>query len=189
MAGNIFVISAPSGTGKTTIVKKLLNDVPNLVLAVSYTTRFARPQEKDGVDYFFVDKVQFKEMVRSGGFIEWAEVHGQTYGTPKKEVEESLAKGLDVLLDIDTQGAAKVKQKYPDAVLVFLLPPSFDELERRLRSRGTNTEEDVEKRIENAREEYVRRHEYDYQVVNDELEEAFDEVVEIIDYYRGELED
>lgn len=189
MSGNIFVISAPSGTGKTTIVKKLLDEVPNLMLGVSYTTREPRPQEKDDVDYKFVDETEFKKMIKSGGFIEWAEVHGKCYGTPKKEVEDKLKENMDVLLDIDTQGADKVKKKYPNAITIFLLPPSFDELERRLRSRGTNTEADVEKRIDNARKEYIRRHEYDYQVVNDDLNEACEEIEEIISYYRGEIDE
>lgn len=186
MAGNIFVISAPSGTGKTTIVKKLLDKVAGLKLAVSYTTRKPRPQEKDGVDYVFVKEDEFQNMVKKSEFVEWAEVHGQYYGTPKKDVDNALKENYDALLDIDTQGASKVKQKYPDSILIFLLPPSFEELERRLTSRGTNTKEDLEKRINNAREEYARRHEYDYQVVNDDLNEAYEEILEIINYYRGE---
>lgn len=185
MKGHLFVISAPSGTGKTTIVKRLLEVVPNLTLSVSYTTRSPRPQEKDGVDYFFIDEDKFHSMVKAHKFVEWAEVHGNLYGSPKEEVEKKLLSGLDVLLDVDTKGARSVKQRFPEAILIFLLPPSFEELERRLRTRGMNTGKDLETRIKNAREEYSRRHEYDYQVVNEDLDEAFDEIQELINYHRG----
>lgn len=184
---HIFVISAPSGAGKTTIVKKLLRMAPKLVMSVSYTTRCARPTEKEGIDYKFITKSDFDKMIAEKCFVEWAEVHGQLYGTTKADVEESLRKGLDVLLDIDTQGAEIVKKNFPEAVLIFILPPSFDELEKRLRLRGLNTEEDMEIRINNAKHEYSKRHEYDYQVVNEHLEEAVEEVFELIKYYRGEI--
>lgn len=184
MPGHIFVISAPSGAGKTTIIKKLLKDVQNIYMAVSCTTRAVRPQEEDGRDYHFVSRQEFDSLIKDRKFVEWAEVHGQKYGTLKSDVDGHIQKGVDVLLDIDTQGAEKVKKRYPDAVLIFLLPPSFDELERRLRDRGVNTEKDMETRINNARDEYSRRHEYNYQVVNETVEEAVQEVREIVEYYR-----
>lgn len=184
MRGKIFVISAPSGTGKTTVVKKLLCEMPDLKLAVSYTTRAPRRGETDGVDYHFVKKDRFKSMINSGEFIEWAEVHGQLYGTPKKEIEKDFKNGVGILLDIDTCGAAKVKGVYPDAVLIFLLPPSFEELAKRLKGRKTDSTDDVEQRIEHAREELVKRHEYDYQVVNEDIDEACEEIMEIIEHYQ-----
>lgn len=185
MRGSLFVISAPSGCGKTTIIKELLKKVPDITLAVSATTRQKRDPEIEGVDYHFISQAEFKKLISSGGFLEWAEVHGELYGTPKKDVEGFLVKGIDVLLDIDVQGATEVRKKYPSAVSIFVLPPSFAELEERLKKRGANTKEEMEKRLTNAREEYVRRHEYDYQVVNDDLEEAVQEVREIIDFHRS----
>lgn len=153
MAGNLFIISAPSGTGKTTVIRRLLETVSDLTLSISYTTRDPRPHERNGVDYAFI--------------------------------EEKLSGGRDLLLDIDVQGAAKVKQRYPNAILIFLMPPSFDDLKERIRSRGTDDEASLKKRLADAGEEFSRRHEYDYQVVNDDLEEAVGEVAEIISYYRG----
>ena len=186
MTGNIFVISAPSGTGKTTVVKRLLEEVDDLTLAVSCTTREPRPNEVSGVDYTFVGKDEFNKKAKAGGYLEWAEVHGESYGTPKSEVDRILSEDIDVLLDIDIQGGMKVKQKCPDAILIFLLPPSFEELENRLKTRGLNSPEDMKTRIENARGEMERRHEYDYQVFNEDLSDALDEIKDIIYYYRSE---
>ncbi len=186
MAGNIFVISAPSGTGKTTVVKRLLEEMDGLTLAVSCTTRRPRPNEVDGVDYNFVGKDEFKKKSKAGGYLEWAEVHGAYYGTPKDEVDRILNDDSDVLLDIDIQGGMKVKRKCPDAISIFLLPPSFEELETRLKTRGVNSPKDMKTRIENARGEMERRHEYDYQVFNEDLSDALDEIKDIIHYYRSE---
>lgn len=183
MAGNIFVISAPSGTGKTTIIKRVLKKLSGISLAVSYTTRAPREGEKEGRDYCFVSKPEFEAMAERGQFVEWAEYASGWYGTPKEDVDEKLGVG-DVLLDIDTQGAAKVKMKCPDAVLIFIMPPSFDDLFNRLKTRGSDTEDNIEKRIEIARKEMSRRHEYDYQVVNEDLDEACEEVIEIIKHHR-----
>lgn len=185
MSGQIFVISAPSGTGKTTVIGEVLKQRKSLDLIISTTTRSPRGSEKDGVDYHFVDHDTFKDMIKKGSFFEWAEVHGQYYGTPKKDVEKGLAENKRVMLDIDTKGAQEVKKRYPKAVLIFLVPPSFDELVRRLESRGTNTKDDIEHRVANAREEMVRRHEYDYQVVNDNIDDAVSEVLEIIDHHTS----
>lgn len=184
MTGHIFVISAPSGTGKTTVIRRVIEDVPNLKLSVSCTTRHPRLGEKEGVDYYFISEGEFKSRIERGRFVEWAEYSGSFYGTPKDSIDKVLP-DTDVLLDIETEGAAKVKKKYPEAVLIFLVPPSFDELARRLQGRGTNTDEDMVRRIETARQEMSRRHEYDYQVVNENLDEACQEVIEIINYYRG----
>lgn len=185
MHGNIFIISAPSGAGKTTVIKKLLGTVADLSLAVSFTTRKKRPGEVDGVDYRFVDKAEFEDMVGKGGFVEWAEVHGEFYGTPKNDIDGVVSLGGDILLDIDIQGAVKVKKKYPDAISIFLLPPSLEDLEKRIKERGVNNKDDLKRRLDNARLEMARRHEYDYQVVNDSIDEAVDEVADIIDYYRS----
>lgn len=183
--GHIFVISAPSGTGKTSVIRRLLEGAPGLSLAVSCTTRRPRHGEKDGVDYTFMEKDEFGRMAKRREFMEWAEVHGHLYGTPAADVDRRLSGGDDVLLDVDVQGAKKVKEKFPGAVTMFLLPPSFDELEKRLKGRGTDSSDDIERRIKDAREEYSRRHEYDYQIINENLDEAVEEIREIVEYHRS----
>jgi len=186
LAGHLFVISAPSGTGKTTVIKGLLKEVSGLCMAVSYTTREPRTGEEDGVDYVFIDDKEFSSMIKKSQFVEWAEVHQHKYGTPISEIKRLLKGGNKVLLDIDTQGAENVKKKFPEAISIFLLPPSFDELEKRLRTRGQNSEKEMKIRIENAKEEYAKRHLYDYQVVNEDLGEAIDEISEIIAFCVSE---
>lgn len=184
MSGKIFVISAPSGTGKTTIIKMLLDKIPDLVFSVSYTTRQRRSQEKDGVDYRFVSRETFERLACAGKFVEWEEVHGNLYGTAKDDIQKVISSGKDLLLDVDTRGAGNIKKRFPEAILIFLLPPSFDELKKRLKARDGESKEDFERRLKNAEGEYARRHEYDYQIVNDDLKEAFDEIAELVDYYR-----
>lgn len=184
MSGNIFVISAPSGTGKTTVVKRLLAAMPDLQLAVSCTTRKIRAGERNGVDYHFIAEEEFKKMIKQGAFVEWALVHNGHYGTPQKQIDEIMADNKDVLLDVDTQGAAKVRQKYPEALLIFLLPPSIEDVKKRLKARNANSPEDLLLRLKNAKGEMQQRHEYDHQVVNENLDEAVDEITEIISYYR-----
>lgn len=186
MAGKIFIISAPSGTGKTTVISKVVQGVPNLVLSVSTTTRSPRPGEKEGVDYHFVNEDSFNTMIKRGEFVEWASVHGHLYGTSKQVVNGLIKDGKHVLLDIDVQGAEKFKKTYPFSVTIFILPPSFDDLAKRLSKRGTEPKEEIEKRVKDAEEEYKRRHEYDYQVVNENIDEAASELIEIINYYTEE---
>jgi len=185
----IFVISAPSGTGKTTVIKCLLDKIPDLALSVSHTTRPMRRNEKDGRDYYFVTKEVFQKMLTDGEFLEWTEAYGHLYGTSKGEVDRIVALGKDVLMDLDTSGALNIKKMYPDAVLIFLLPPSFEELKERIIKRGSEDKEEIEKRLKGAAAEYERRHEYDYQVVNEDVLEACSEIAEIVEYVRGVEQD
>ncbi len=180
LKGLLIVISAPSGTGKTTLSHMLLREFPNMEFSVSYTTRKPRNGEINGRDYWFVDRETFEKMIEEGDFLEWAEVYGHLYGTSKSQVIKALSEGKDVLLDIDTQGALNVKKNFPEAVLIFILPPSLRELKRRLESRGTDDEETIKKRLKIAREEIRRAPLYDYVVVNDVLEIAFDNLRSII---------
>ncbi len=171
--GNLFIISAPSGAGKSTILKKLLAKVDNLAFSVSHTTRAPRPGESDGREYHFVDRATFEEMRKDQAFLEWAEVHGNLYGTSRSAIEAQQAKGIDVFLDIDVQGARQLRDcGHPGAVFLFIAPPSWPELEKRLRGRGTDPEETVQLRLHNARREMEDAGRYDYLLINDRLEEA-----------------
>ena len=167
--GATMIISAPSGAGKTTLVKRLLASQPGLAFSVSHTTRPRRKGEKEGRDYFFVTRRQFDRMIAAGDFIEWAVVFGHRYGTAKGQLEEALAAGRDVLLDIDVQGHRQVKQRLPEAISVFILPPSFQELERRLQQRHSDSSREIERRLIAARQEISHWPEYDYLVVNERL--------------------
>lgn len=170
--GILFIVSAPSGAGKTTLIKKLLKVFPDIDLSVSHTTRSPRPGEIAGKDYHFVSARKFLARRARSGFAEWARVHGALYGTPSAPLERKLRRGRDVLLDIDVQGARKIKRQYPDAVSIFVLPPSLRELEHRLARRGTDRREIIRKRLENARREIREMVRYDYVVVNRELRRA-----------------
>ncbi len=171
--GNLFIISAPSGAGKSTILKKLLAKVDNLAFSVSHTTRAPRPGESDGREYHFVDRATFEGMRNDQAFLEWAEVHGNLYGTSRSAIEAQQAKGIDVFLDIDVQGARQLRDcGHPGAVFLFIAPPSWPELEKRLRGRGTDPEETVQLRLHNARREMEDAGRYDYLLINDRLEEA-----------------
>ena len=171
--GNLFVISAPSGAGKSTILKKLLAAVDNLAFSVSHTTRNPRPGERDGREYHFVDRATFEGMREKQAFLEWAEVHGNLYGTSRAAIEAQQAKGIDVFLDIDVQGAKQLRDGgHPGAIFLFITPPSLTELEKRLRGRGTDPEETVQLRLNNARREMEDADRYDYLVINDQLAEA-----------------
>lgn len=174
------MIAGPSGVGKGTVVRHVLERLPRLRLSVSATTRPPRSSEQDGVDYFFVTEEAFAEMARSGGLLEWAEVFDHLYGTPVAPVRKALDERRDVLLEIDVQGAWQVKERMPGAILVLLEPPSLDELERRLRSRGTEDEEDLERRLEKVVWELDQRSWFDHVVVNDDVERATEEVAAII---------
>lgn len=177
--GRLFVISGPSGTGKGTICKELIKD-DKIRLSVSMTTRNPRDGEVHGVSYYFATKDEFLQKIDAGGFLEYAEVFGNFYGTPKMEVLELLDQGIDVLLEIDVQGALQIKEVYPEAVLVFILPPSMEELRARLTGRGTETQDVVERRLGEAAKELSFVKEYDYAVVNDDLEEAIENVKNVI---------
>lgn len=174
------VLSAPSGAGKSTLVREVRSRVGELGFSVSHTTRSPRAGETDGVDYHFVDRPVFEAMIRGGAFAEWAEVHGNLYGTSLPVLQARLKAGEDVLLDIDVQGALQLAEKIPQAVLVFVLPPSWAELRRRLAGRGLDSAEVVERRLANARGELERALRYDYLVVNDHLDRAADELCSIV---------
>ncbi|WP_038042691.1 guanylate kinase [Thermosipho africanus] len=172
MKGTLFVVSGPSGVGKTSIISALMNKLENIVFSVSCTTRPPRPGEVDGVDYFFVSRDKFIEMREKGEFLEWAEVHGNLYGTPKKFVLENIEKGNRIILDIDVQGALQVKRNFDDAVFIFVAPPSYEVLKERLLKRGTENSQSMLKRLENAKWEMSKIVEFDYLIVNSDLEKS-----------------
>ncbi|HBT38761.1 MAG: Guanylate kinase [Thermotoga sp. 50_1627] len=180
MAGVLYVISGPSGVGKTSIIEGVMKRVNNLVFSVSCTTRPKRPGEIEGRDYFFVDEETFIRMMKEDEFLEWAIVHGYYYGTPRKFVEEQLRSNVNVLLDIDVQGAMTVMKKVKDAVFIFVAPPSFDELKKRLLKRGTERQEDMIKRLEDAKKELEQIPKFQYLIVNVDLQESIDQLTSII---------
>ncbi len=182
--GTLLVVSAPSGAGKTSLVRALIERVPGLELSVSHTTRPRREGEMDGVDYHFVDEARFLEGVRTGRFLEHAEVFGNRYGTARDAVEERLEAGADVLLEIDWQGAQQVRELLPEAVSVFILPPSRSELESRLRNRGKDSEAVIERRLQEAAEEISHHAEYDYLVVNDAFQQALEQLTCLVEAQR-----
>ena len=172
MHGNLYIVSAPSGSGKTTLLQHLLRSLKDLKFSVSYTTRRPRQGEQNGVDYFFTDRASFQSMVGSGAFLEWAEFNGQLYGTARAFVHEQLEAGNDVILDIDVQGARQVKSKMPNAKAIFIMPPSFAELERRLKARMLEPDEVIRRRLEIAKGEIQFYRDYDYIIINDILENS-----------------
>ena len=186
MTGNLFVVSAPSGAGKSSLVSAVLAGDKRLVLSVSFTTRPPRAGEVNGREYHFVDAKTFESMLERGEFLESAEVHGNRYGTSRKWIGESRAKGLDILLEIDWQGARQVRKAFPDAVSVFILlpPPVLPELERRLRGRGQDTEEAIRRRLRDAGEEISHVGEFDYVILNKEFEEARRDLAAIVQATR-----
>ena len=181
----LFVVSGPSGTGKGTLLARLCTAVPSCWLSVSATTREPRPGEVEGIDYYFLSPERFDELVANDGFLEWAEYSGNRYGTPRASVEQHLAAGENVILEIEVQGAFQVRENAPDARLVFIEPPSLAELEARLRKRGTETEEAIARRLETAKLELSRKMDYDKRLVNDDLETA---AAELIDYVESQTE-
>ncbi|NPV89003.1 guanylate kinase [Coprothermobacteraceae bacterium] len=180
MGGRLIVISGPSGVGKGTVVAELMKQDPDLVLSISVTTRKPRPGEKDGVDYYFIDFSQFKQMVVTDALLEWAYVHGSYYGTPKEFVLRHLSEGKKVILEIDMQGAMQVKRRFPDAMLIFLLPPSLEELKRRLISRGTEQMDEQQLRLLRSLQELDYLREYQFFVVNMEISQAVENIRRIL---------
>jgi guanylate kinase len=185
--GLLFVVSAPSGTGKTTVVERLVTVLPDLALSRSYTSRPARPGEIDGVDYNFVSRARFEEMMAADVLLEWAEVFGNLYGTGAADAERDLQRGRDLVQVIDVQGARQVRQRYPDTVGVFVMPPSCAVLEQRLRGRSKDTETAMQRRLETARAEVAAFAEYQYVVVNDELDACVDRLRAIVLAERARL--
>jgi guanylate kinase len=170
--GILIVLSGPSGAGKGTICQEVLRELPELNFSISATTRLPRAGEQNGVNYWFVAQEEFKNMIRQDDLLEWAEVYGNYYGTPRRYVMEMLEKGQDVVLEIDTQGAMQIKDKFPDGVFIFIVPPSLDELGKRIHKRGTETPEVIKKRLSCAANELTYAEKYNYVIINDEVNKA-----------------
>ncbi len=181
MKGKLIVVSAPSGAGKTTIVKYLLNKFPELVFSVSATTRKPRSNEKHGREYFFISEKEFKEKIEKNQFVEWEKFYDYYYGTLREFVDNNLENGKFVVLELDVKGAQNIKSQYPDSITIFIAPPSIEELKQRLIKRNTETEEDFRKRIERAEMEMNFKDKFDYVIVNDDLEKAKQKAKEIIE--------
>ena len=184
MSGHLFIVSAPSGAGKTTLVRLLLEKDPGIRVSISSTTRPPRTGENDGREYHFVDVQYFLEMVSRGDFLEWAEVHGNYYGTSRRWIEAEMTAGRDVLLEIDWQGAQQVRKAFPSAIGIFILPPSLEELKSRLSGRGTDSAETIARRIAAARDEMRHVDEFDYVSINDDLQQALDNLRSIVSATR-----
>jgi len=184
--GVLFVVSAPSGAGKTTLCKELVASVPGVHPSVSYTTRNPRQGEVHGRDYYFVDEQVFQDMVQRNDFAESARVYGHFYGTPRQALTDMMEKGLDVLLEIDTQGAMQIKKKFSDGVYIYILPPSIDDLRTRLLQRG-DPQEEIQRRMQKARQEILSYREYDYIVRNEDLKQALQELQAIVHAERTRM--
>ena len=182
--GNLFVVSAPSGAGKSSLVKALLELDSHVQPSVSHTTRAPRGQEKHGREYFFVSEQEFDAMVAANGFVEWANVHGRRYGTSRKAIEERVAQGADVVLEIDYQGAAQIKQAFANAVLIFILPPSWEELRSRLERRGEDAADVIDLRLKNAEEEMAQAGKFDFVIINEVFERALFDLKTIVHAQR-----
>ena len=180
MSGNLFIISAPSGAGKTSMVSALLNSNRQIALSISYTTRAPRPGETDGKEYHFISRDKFLQMAQQGDFLESAEVYGNLYGTSQSWIENQLASGRDILLEIDWQGAAQVRKLMPQAISVFILPPSLAALENRLNGRGQDSTEVIARRLQAAQEDISHVAEFDYVIINDKLDEALRQLDAVI---------
>ena len=178
--GSLFVISAPSGAGKTTLCRKLLKKMPDMKLSVSYTTREPRKGEQNDVDYTFVTREKFKKMIDKGEFAEWAMVHGNLYGTSLKRIKDLNSRGYDIILDIDIHGAIQLRKNYDGALYIFVLPPSMEALEKRLVNRRTDSEEIIRNRLDNARAEISQYEHYDYIIINDNIDQAYKELESIV---------
>ncbi|XAH22420.1 guanylate kinase [Xylophilus sp. GW821-FHT01B05] len=182
--GNLFVVAAPSGAGKSSLVKALMELDSQVQLSVSHTTRAPRGQEKHGREYFFASHQEFDSMVSSNAFVEWAHVHGERYGTSKKAIEERVAMGADVILEIDFQGAVQIKQTFANAVLIFILPPSWEELRARLERRGEDAPDVIELRLKNAAAEMAEARKFDYVIINELFERALFDLKAVVHAQR-----
>lgn len=182
--GCLYIVAAPSGGGKTSLVKALVQSMTDIAISVSHTTRDKRPGEVDGVDYFFINEQEFQQMIAEKAFVEYAEVFGHAYGTSKSQIEDRLKRGVDVLLDIDWQGAQQIKQIFPDAVSIFIIPPSLDTLKQRLQGRKQDPEHVIEARMQRAKSELSHYAEFDYMIVNDDFYCAASELKSIVMAHR-----
>jgi len=178
--GHIFVLSSPSGGGKSTLIKHALKFFEKLIHSISATSRHPRKNETEGVHYFFLSEKDFEKKIKKGDFAEWAKVFNNFYGTPIKNIEKEFSEGNNLIMDLDVQGAFQLKKKFPEATLIFILPPSINELKKRLTERGTETEEDINKRLEIAKIEIAQKNNYDYIITNEKIEDAVNELIEII---------
>ena len=178
--GKLIVIVAPSGTGKSTLIKKLKDEQPEIKESVSYTTRAIRPGEDNGVNYFYIEKEDFLNKREAGFFLEWAQVHSNYYGTSIEFVENGLERGDILIFDLDVQGCDSVRKIFPEAKIIFIEPPSVEELEKRLRGRGTESEDVIQLRLSNARKELLRKNDFDYTVVNDNFANAYESLKQVI---------
>lgn len=184
--GKLFIITGPSGVGKGTILEKFFHNNKNIIYSISQTTRNPRPGEVDGVNYFFVTREEFENSIKNDEFLEWAQYSDNYYGTNKKFVLKALSKGIDVLLEIETQGAQSIMAKFPDCISIFLTPPNLDELEKRLRGRNTEDEEAIQKRLNQVREELKLAKTYKYSIENDLVENALQKLQEIYNTEKNE---
>ncbi len=179
--GHLFIISAPSGAGKTTIVRAVLDRFADMLYSISYTTRIPRNGEQDGIDYYFISRDDFKKRIDGGKWAEWAEVHGNYYGTSAEFIDNGLASGRDILLDIDVQGTIQIFERYPDSITIFIMPPSLETLGKRLELRGTDSKADIARRLINAEKEMAKKDLYRNIVVNDQLSEAIEKMISIME--------
>jgi guanylate kinase len=184
---NLFIISAPSGAGKTTLCQALLKKFPDFVYSISYTTRPPRGNEKNGKDYFFIEKEAFEKKLKQDYWAEWANVHGYFYGTSREFLDNYLAGGRNILLDIAVQGTRQILEYYPTSVTIFVMPPSLEVLRTRLESRATDSMEVIERRLKDAEKEIEQRHIYRHVIVNDKLNETVDRLINLVEMYRGGL--
>jgi guanylate kinase len=182
--GNLFIISAPSGAGKTTLCKAVLDRIPNMLYSVSYTTRKPRKGEQNGIDYYFITEDDFKNRIKNGKWAEWAEVYGNYYGTSSEFIDKGLAAGSDILLDIDFQGTLQILDQYHDSVTIFIMPPSLDILKLRLKSRETDSKHVISRRIEVANKEMENKDFYRHVIINDKLSVAVADLISVIEKYR-----
>ena len=178
--GVLFVISAPSGTGKSTLIRALMQNIPDLGFSVSHTTRQPRAGESHGRDYFFVDRKEFEEMISNNRLAEWAKVHDNYYGTSRDFIEETISSGSSIILDIDVQGKEQIEKVFPECVSIFIMPPSMEVLRQRLDGRGTESPESLAKRIRNAEAEIIKKDSYRHEIVNDDLDTAIDELTRLV---------
>jgi guanylate kinase len=183
--GRLFIVSGPSGTGKTTLCGAVLNRFPDMLYSVSYTTRKPRDGEQSGIDYHFIKKKDFKDKIEDGEWAEWAEVHGNYYGTSARLLDKGLHSGRDIILDIDVQGTIRLLKRYPESVAIFIMPPSIEELKRRLKLRNTDSGEVIARRLENAKIEMAKKDFYPHVIINDQLSDAIEQLIAVIENYRS----